>query len=104
MSARKSKRERIRQSKLPAKASKGQLSIQASLAGDAALKIFVSEEGWYRITRAEMALLTQHAAEVVAEVAVDLEEVGAALHLALQPVVADAVRREVHSESSESSP
>jgi hypothetical protein len=40
---------------LPAKASKGQLSIQASLAGDAALKIFVAEEGWYRITRAEMA-------------------------------------------------
>lgn len=40
---------------LPAKPSKSQQSTQASLAGDAALKIFVAEEGWYRITRAEMA-------------------------------------------------
>lgn len=40
---------------LPASPSKSQLTLQASLAGGAGLKIFVAREGWYRITRSQMA-------------------------------------------------
>lgn len=40
---------------LPAAPSKTQLTTQASLASGAGLKIYVAREGWYRITRSQMA-------------------------------------------------
>lgn len=45
----------IRPTTLPDRPTHGQLTKQASLAGDPGLKIFVTQEGWYRISRSDMA-------------------------------------------------